>query len=133
MPEASSPTGTNAPKDCSAGAAPTSSGSLRTRSFRLATTAATSSINRPSSPEKDGQDRAVTFARSTAPNDEPAWSEDLGDVRAGAILDQIEDACAVVDLAGRYRFVNDAFCRLFGRTKQALIGTSYRDNSTSDD
>jgi PAS domain S-box-containing protein len=83
--------------------------------------------------ERDGEDRIVAVARQTAPGDEPAWSEDLGDVRYRAILDQIEDSCAVVDLAGRYRFVNNAFCRLFGRSREALIGTSFSDNSKSDD
>jgi PAS domain S-box-containing protein len=53
-------------------------------------------------------------------------------VRFRAILDQIEDACAVVDRAGNYRFVNDAFCRLFGRTRDSLIGTNFKDNSGSE-
>ena len=83
--------------------------------------------------ERAGGDRAVAVARPIARDDEPAWSEDLGDVRYREILDQIEDACAVVDLAGRYRYVNDAFCRLFGRSRKALIGTSFRDNSKSDE
>jgi two-component system sensor histidine kinase/response regulator len=83
--------------------------------------------------ERGDEDRVVAVVREIARDDEPAWSEDLGDVRYRAILDQIEDACAVVDLAGRYRFVNDAFCRLFGRSREALIGTSFRDNSKSDE
>jgi len=79
------------------------------------------------------EDRVVAVARETAPDDEPAWSEDFADVRYREILDQIEDGCAVVDLTGRYRFVNDAFCRLFGRSRAALIGTSFKDNSKSDE
>jgi two-component system, sensor histidine kinase and response regulator len=83
--------------------------------------------------ERSDGERVVAVARQTARDDEPAWSEDLGDVSYRAILDQIEDACAVVDLSGRYRFVNDAFCRLFGRSKESLIGTSFSENSKSDE
>ncbi len=73
------------------------------------------------------------IARPITHAEEPAWSPDAGDVRYREILDQIEDACAVVDLAGRYRFVNNAFCRLFGRSRDELIGTSFSENSKSDD
>src|SRR5262245_20882774 len=54
-------------------------------------------------------------------------------LRFRAILDQIEDACAVVDQAGNYRFVNEAFCRLFGRTCESLIGANFRANSGTDE
>ncbi|MGZ5494816.1 MAG: ATP-binding protein, partial [Thermoanaerobaculia bacterium] len=80
-----------------------------------------------------GGDRAIATARPIARAEESAWPGDAGDVRYRDILDQIEDACAVVDLAGRYRFVNNAFCRLFGRSREALIGTSFSENSKSDD
>ena len=82
--------------------------------------------------KRGDEEHVVAVVKETAPDDEPAWSEDLADVRYREILDQIEDACAVVDLTGRYRFVNDAFCRLFGRSRGALIGTSFKDNSKSD-
>ena len=82
---------------------------------------------------RSGGEHVVAIARPTALDDEPAWSEDRGDVRFRAMLDQIGDACAAVDLAGRYRFVNDAYCRLFGRAKDALIGTSFRDVTKSDE
>ena len=78
-------------------------------------------------------DRAIAIARPITHADESAWSPDDGDVRYRAILDQMEDACAVVDLAGKYRFVNSAFCRLFGRSRDELIGTSFSENSKSDD
>ncbi len=78
-------------------------------------------------------DRFVAIARPINQVDEAAWSPDGGDMRYREILDQIEDACAVVDLAGRYRFVNNAFCRLFGRSRDELIGTSFSENSKSDD
>lgn len=83
--------------------------------------------------ERAGEARATAIARQIARDDQAAWSEDRGQVRYREILDQIEDACAVVDLTGRYRFVNNAFCRLFGRSRDALIGTSFSDNSKSDD
>jgi two-component system, sensor histidine kinase and response regulator len=83
--------------------------------------------------ERGGEARVVTVARPIARDDEPAWSVDLGDVRYRAILDQIEDGCAVVDLTGVYRYVNSAFCRLFGRSRDALIGSSFRDTSASDE
>jgi len=54
-------------------------------------------------------------------------------VRYRAILDQIEDACAAVDLAGNYRFVNAAFCRLFGRSAESLIGTNFKDNAGTEE
>jgi PAS domain S-box-containing protein len=80
-----------------------------------------------------GGDRAIAFARPITHVDESAWPADADDVRYREILDQIEDACAVVDLTGRYRYVNNAFCRLFGRSREALIGTSYSENSRSDE
>jgi PAS domain S-box-containing protein len=58
---------------------------------------------------------------------------ELDAVRAEAILDQIEDACAVVDRAGHYRYVNNAFCRMFDRPRAELIGTSFKNNSGSDE
>ena len=83
--------------------------------------------------ERDEGDRAVAIARRVTRVTEPVPPSEAGDVRYREILDHIEDACAVVDLAGRYRFVNNAFCRLFGRSRDALIGTSYAENSRSDE
>ena len=80
-----------------------------------------------------GGDRAVAIARPITHAEESPSSPDAGDMRYREILDQIEDACAVVDLAGKYRFVNNAFCRLFGRSRDELIGTSFSENSKSDD
>src|SRR5204863_8722514 len=56
----------------------------------------------------------------------------LGAVRFDAILDQIEDACAVVDRAGNYRYVNYAFSRLFGRSRESLLGTNFAGNAGTD-
>jgi PAS domain S-box-containing protein len=44
-----------------------------------------------------------------------------------AILNQIGDGCAVVDLRGNYVFANDAFCRMFNFQKRDLIGASFKD------
>jgi two-component system sensor histidine kinase/response regulator len=83
--------------------------------------------------DRDGEKRVVAFARETGATDEAAWTPALGEVGYRTILDQIEDACAVVDLTGHYRYVNNAFCRLFGRSRETLVGTSFRDNSKSDE
>ena len=86
-----------------------------------------------SAQDLSGEPRLVAFARPIGATDEPAWTPDLGDVRYRTILDQIEDACAVVDLSGHYRYVNNAFCRLFERSRETLLGKSFEENSTSDE
>ena len=43
-----------------------------------------------------------------------------------AILNQISDGCAVVDLRGNYLFVNDAFCRMFNYRKEDLVGANFK-------
>jgi two-component system, sensor histidine kinase and response regulator len=42
------------------------------------------------------------------------------------ILERIEDGYFEVDLKGVYRFVNDSFCRITGRSASELIGASYK-------
>jgi len=49
-----------------------------------------------------------------------------------AILNQISDGCAVVDLKGNYLFVNDAFCRMFNYRKEDLVGANFK-GSISDE
>ena len=52
---------------------------------------------------------------------------DGGDAqRYVAILNQISDGCAVVDLRGNYLFVNDAFCRMFNYQREELIGANFK-------
>jgi PAS domain S-box-containing protein len=46
--------------------------------------------------------------------------------RFRTILDQIEDGCSVVDLRGNYLFVNDAFCRIFGFSRDRILGQSFK-------
>src|SRR5256885_4793938 len=43
-----------------------------------------------------------------------------------AILNQISDGCAVVDLRGNYLFVNDSFCRMFNYRKEELVGANFK-------
>jgi PAS domain S-box-containing protein len=43
-----------------------------------------------------------------------------------AILETIEDGYFEVDWLGRYRFVNEAFCRMTGYEARELIGQSYK-------
>jgi len=76
--------------------------------------------------------RIVMIAREIDLDHQFPKALELDAVRAEAILDQIEDACAVVDRAGQYRYVNDAFCRLFDRPRGELIGTSFKNNSGSE-
>jgi two-component system, sensor histidine kinase and response regulator len=55
--------------------------------------------------------------------------EDLrqSEARNLEILDHLEDAYSEVDLHGNYVFVNDAYCRLFNRTREQVAGHSYKD------
>jgi PAS domain S-box-containing protein len=50
--------------------------------------------------------------------------------RYRAILDQIEDACTVVDLRGNYLFVNEAFCRMFGHDRANLLGRNFKQTAS---
>jgi PAS domain S-box-containing protein len=47
--------------------------------------------------------------------------------RYRAILDQLDDGCSVVDLRGNFLFVNDAFCRIFGVTRESVLGQSFKE------
>ncbi len=42
------------------------------------------------------------------------------------IIQSIEEGYFETDLAGRFTFVNDSLCKIFGRNRSELIGTSYR-------
>ena len=77
--------------------------------------------------------RIVAFAREIGVGQQMPSGLSLGPVRFDALLDEIEDACAVVDRAGNYRYVNNAFCRLFDRTREMLLGTNFKENSGTDE
>jgi PAS domain S-box-containing protein len=51
----------------------------------------------------------------------------LSEERHRAVLEQIEDGYFEIDLSrrGRYEYVNDAFCRTTGYSREELIGHSY--------
>ena len=51
----------------------------------------------------------------------------LSEERYRAILERIEDGYFEIDLSrkGRYEYVNDAFCRITGYSREELIGQSY--------
>ena len=51
----------------------------------------------------------------------------LSEERYRAILERIEDGYFEIDLSrkGRYEYVNDAFCRTTGYSREELIGQSY--------
>jgi len=70
--------------------------------------------------------RVVALVRALSP-DARAEEAFRQSERFRAILDQIQDGCSVVDLRGNYLFVNDAFCRMFGFTREKVVGRSFRD------
>jgi PAS domain S-box-containing protein len=73
-----------------------------------------------------GGPRLLTHVLAVSPlPDNPDRAESQ---RYMAILNQIADGCAVVDLRGNYVFANDAFCRMFNFQKRDLIGTSFKDS-----
>jgi two-component system sensor histidine kinase/response regulator len=84
---------------------------------------------------RDGRELAtnVTIAPVTRADGRylEAWIRPLAgqvllDERFHAILDQIGDGCSVVDLRGHFLYVNEAYCRMFGCTKD-IIGLNFRD------
>jgi two-component system sensor histidine kinase/response regulator len=80
-----------------------------------------------------GVRRIVAIAHEIGVGQQMPTALSLGPVRFDAILDEIEDACAVVDRAGNYRYVNNAFCRLFDRSRETLLGTNFKANSGTDE
>ncbi len=43
------------------------------------------------------------------------------------ILNSIEDGYSELDLHGKYLFVNDAYCRMFNRSREEVFGESYKE------
>jgi PAS domain S-box-containing protein len=69
--------------------------------------------------------RVIAVARALA-QDARAREAFRDSERFRTILDQIEDGCSVVDLRGNFLFVNDAFCRIFGLSREAILGRSFK-------
>jgi two-component system, sensor histidine kinase and response regulator len=69
--------------------------------------------------------RVIAIVRAIAP-DPRAEAAFRQSERFRTILDQIEDGCSVVDLRGNYLFVNDAFCRIFGFSREKILGQSFK-------
>jgi PAS domain S-box-containing protein len=74
---------------------------------------------------RDGLQSFVAFVREMSPRqralDAVGWDAE----RFRAILDQFEDGCFVVDIRGNFLFVNDAFCRIFGMTRDEVLGQHF--------
>jgi PAS domain S-box-containing protein len=61
----------------------------------------------------------VSFVRDLS-----AMAPQAEDVKS--ILNCLEDGYTEVDLKGNYRFVNDAYCRMFHRTREEVLRNSYK-------
>jgi PAS domain S-box-containing protein len=77
----------------------------------------------------DERTSVVAFAREMTPRQRAADAVSWDPERYRAILDQIEDGCFVVDLRGNYLFVNDAMCRMFGWSRERVLGANFRLNT----
>jgi two-component system sensor histidine kinase/response regulator len=71
--------------------------------------------------------RFVAFVRDITRRKEMAEELRRSEERSREILDHLEDAYSEVDLRGNYIFVNDAYRRMFNRTRDDVIGHSYKD------
>jgi PAS domain S-box-containing protein len=77
-------------------------------------------------------DRIVAAARKVGAPTRGSEAYGRNDERYRAILDQLQDGCAVVDLRGNFLFVNEAYCRMSGRTRADVLGQNYRVVSPGD-
>ena len=71
--------------------------------------------------------RIIVFVRDITKRKQAAEELRRSEERSREILDHLEDAYSEVDLHGKYVFVNDAYCRLFNRTREQVVGHSYKD------
>jgi len=53
--------------------------------------------------------------------------------RYRTILDEMEEGYYEVDIAGNFTFVNDAMCRILGRSRDELIGMNYKTYTPKED
>jgi len=71
--------------------------------------------------------RFASFVRDITDRKQADENLRVSEERSREILDYLEDAYTEVDLRGNYVFVNDAYCRTFNRTREEVVGRSYRD------
>ena len=71
--------------------------------------------------------RFASFVRDMTDRKRAAEDLRVSEERSREILDYLEDAYTEVDLRGNYVFVNDAYCRMFNRTREEVAGRSYKD------
>ena len=69
----------------------------------------------------------IAFIRDLTKHRQTAEELRQSEERNREILDHLEDAYSEVDLRGNYVFVNDAYCRMFNRTRDQVAGRSYKD------
>jgi two-component system, sensor histidine kinase and response regulator len=74
-----------------------------------------------------GSYRFLAFVRDISDRQNAAEDLRVSEERNREILDYLEDAYAEVDLRGVYVFVNDAYCRTFNRTREEVVGRTYKD------
>jgi two-component system, sensor histidine kinase and response regulator len=68
----------------------------------------------------------IVFVRDITERKRTAEQLRESEERSRNILDYLEDAYSEVDLRGTYVFVNDAYCRLFNRSREEVVGLSYK-------
>ena len=71
--------------------------------------------------------RFVAFVHDITSRKQAAEELRRSEERSREILDHLEDAYSEVDLRGNYIFVNDAYRRMFNRTRDDVVGHSYKD------
>jgi two-component system, sensor histidine kinase and response regulator len=74
-----------------------------------------------------GGHRFAAFVRDLTDRKRVADDLRASEERNREILDYLEDAYAEVDLRGNYVFVNEAYCRMFNRTREEVVGRTYKD------
>ena len=71
--------------------------------------------------------RFASFVRDIAGRQKAVEDLRAREKRNREALDYMEDAYTEVDLRGNYVFVNAAYCRMFNRTPEEVVGRSYKD------
>lgn len=73
----------------------------------------------------DAEEQLIVFIRDITARKQ---SEDLlrqKEEQLRGILESQQDLVVRVDLEGRFSYVNDAYCRVFGKTREELIGNQF--------